>query len=245
MIPRLGILCGTVAVCAPLLSQAAGSIDNSGSCVAIIQGNWNTATVNCSEPGPVYPPEPRDNHVWETPALGIRFEQDGKWVPIYTTRDGKELIVDLGPQPFVVWVPEDHWTDPDSDYPALQVSASWDLVVLGRASRDLFAPGTGMADTMRGSGQLVLTDANENDPGHNYIVGHRFNRKMRGWRGFYISVIDTAPPAGNMITARVKGYAVFLMQEDDSPKLPGARPRAVSIDEAPRDDVELNFGSSR
>ncbi|MBV9538869.1 MAG: hypothetical protein JOY70_08070, partial [Acidisphaera sp.] len=108
----------------PHAGDAQGDVTNSGNCVAIIQGNWNTATVNCSEPGPEYPPDPRYNHVWTTPGLGIGFEQDGKWVPIFTTRDGNKVVVDLAPKPFIVWVPEDHWPDPASDMPALQVAIS-------------------------------------------------------------------------------------------------------------------------
>ncbi|MBV9539040.1 MAG: hypothetical protein JOY70_08930, partial [Acidisphaera sp.] len=125
--------------------------------------------------------------------------------------------------------------------PALQVAISWDVRLFDHASSDLFEPATGMADTMRGSGHLFLASPDDDFRGHNYIVGHRFNRKMRGWRGFFISVIDTAPPAQNMITARAQGYAAFLMQEDDMPRVPGAARRTVSPDNAPRDNVVLDF----
>jgi hypothetical protein len=240
----------TVGIAAALAISAIGAIAhsqiiNNGNCVVIIQGNWNTANQVCSEPLPVYPAEPEYNHVWDTPSLGMRFEQDGKWLPIFTTQDRKKLIVDFAPRPFVIWLPDDHWSDPNSDLPALQVSISWDKSTIEQPSERLFQEGTGMADTMRGSGQLILVDPNDDMPPHNYIIGRRFNRKMPNWRGIFVSVIDTAPAAGNMITADTQGYAVFLMQEDDTPKLPGVPLRNVPLQQAPRDNVELNFASAR
>jgi hypothetical protein len=228
-----------VALCISAAS-ARGDINNSGNCVVIVQGNFNATNLDCSTPLPTYPPDPRFNHVWQTPNLGIGFEQDGKWVPIFTTPDGKKVIVDLAPRPFVIWVPEDHWTDPNSDMPALQVSISWNDAGLDRSSSDLFQPGTGMADTGRGSGQLILTNPTDQGPGHNYIVGHRFNRQMPHWRGIFISVIDTVPSRANLITAATQAYGVFMMAEDDmTPK--GKPKRTVPIDEAPRDNIVLNF----
>jgi hypothetical protein len=225
-------------------ASAVAQITNSGNCVAIIQGDWNTATVDCSEPLPVYPPEPHYNHVWQSPELGIGFEQDGKWLPLFTTPDGKKLIVDLAPKPFIVWIPDDHWTDPNNDLPALEISISWDAAEFDKPSSHLFQPATGMADSMRGSGWLFLTDANDDFPGHNYIVGHRFNRKMRDWRGFFVSMIGLPSYDRNLINSGEQGYAVFLMEEDDMPKFPGVSHRTVPIDEAPRDNIELNFGQT-
>jgi len=218
------------------------SVNNTGSCDAITQGNGNTVTVICSDPVPSYPPEPRYAHVWQSPDLGIGIEQDGKWVPLYTTPDDKKLIVDLAPKPFIVWVPDDHWTDPGSDLPALQISISWDATEFDKPSSHLFQSGTGFADTLRGSGWLILADPNDDFPGHNYIIDHRFNQKMKGWRGFFVSMIGLPRVDRNMISAGEVGYAVFMMHEEDGRNIRGVTHVPIPIDEAPRDNMELVFG---
>lgn len=218
------------------------TVQNSGNCVIIIQGNGNSAAITGCIPLPTYPPEPRYYHLWQTSGLGIRFEQDGKWVPIYPSKSGDKVVVDLAPKPFVIWVPADNWPDPANDLPALQLSVSWDEALLRRPSDDLFAPATGMATGLRGDGRLILVSPTDFHPGHNYIVGHRFDRQMSGYRGLFVSLIDLAPASGrNLIEPQGQAFMALLMQKNDMPNLPGVPKGEVTLEDAPRDNVELVF----
>ena len=247
------------AACAVMLGAAAATLpgaaahsqpaQNSGNCVIIVQGSGNSATLNGCVPRPTFPPEPQAYHIWQTPNLGIRIEQDGKWVPIFPKSwDATSVqIVNLAAKPFIIWVPEDHWAGSDSDLPALQISASWDPQILRLPSSQLFSPGSGMAADMRGDGWLFLVSPKEQVIGHNYIIGHRFDRRMPEWRGLFVSLMDIAPRTGrNLIEPDSDGYLVLLMQEDDTPKLPCcANKRDVPIEDAPRDNVVLEFHAPR
>lgn len=221
----------------------ADTAQNSGDCVVIIQGNDNSAKVNGCGKLPTYPPEPPGYHVWATPDLGLGFVQDGHWVPIVPNGSGSVLMVTLHPGPFQIWAPEDHWSSSGEDMPALQISIFGGPSLLGLASAELFAPATGMADSVRGSGRLFAFDASdlasrEGGLGHNYIVGGRFNLRMPHWRGLFVSLIGVGSSTeDNLIAPDGRVYMVFLMQEDPA----GFRGGKARIEDAPRDNIELRF----
>lgn len=108
-----------------------------------------------------------NGRVIHSPWLGLRFEQDGRELPLYT-RDTLRTEVSLAAAPFTIVLPVRGEDD------LYRITAWDDASILVAANPDLadvppyFGEATGMADTAAGSGLLML-----NREGHHYLTGLR------------------------------------------------------------------------